>query len=94
VPSRAGSKNKRTLEYVQLYEELKAKHGCPVEALFRLAHNKRVDHAHRINAIKTLLPYRYAKRVEDPSEKGEQQEFELTWADESDAAEKTLRTLQ
>ena len=64
---KVGSKNKSTLEFVQLYDQLVTEYGCPVTALFKIA-NGRYKTELKVNAIKCLLPYRFAKRVAESDE--------------------------
>ena len=75
-----GSKNKNTLEYIALYDSLVQSHGCPVTVLFKLA-NGRYKHDIKINAAKTLLPYRFAKRIAEAEGEGVQGELTLVWSD-------------
>jgi len=76
-----GSKNLNTLEYVQLYEELAQRYGCPVEAMFRIACSKRMKPEHRINAAKAVIPYRYPKLTAEAVATMEQGELKLVWKD-------------
>jgi hypothetical protein len=75
-----GSKNKSTLEYVQLYDALVLQYGCPVTVLFKIA-NGRFDKKLKIQAASALIPYRFAKRSAEPEETGVQGELTLVWAD-------------
>ena len=79
-----GAKNVKTIEFVQLYDKLVDLYGCPVKALFQIANNKRADKGHRIQAAKTLLPYRYSKRETEKPDDGIQGELYLAWDRELD----------
>lgn len=74
-----GSKNIKTLEYVQLYDSLVDELGCPVRSLFKIALG-RYKTEHRINAAKALIPYRYPKLTGEAIQ-GEQGELKLVWKD-------------
>jgi len=75
----SGSKNIKTLEYVQLYDQLCEQYCCPVTALFKIV-NGRYKVEHKINAAKALIPYRYPK-LSGEAIQGEQGELKLVWQD-------------
>ena len=73
-----GSRNKNTLEFINLYERLKEKYACPVEALFKIIAMKRIDRNIQIRAASALLPYRFSKQTPTEDE-GLQGELTLVW---------------
>lgn len=75
-----GSKNIGTIEYVQLYESLVEEYGCPVKAMFKII-NGRYKTEHKINAAKTVLPYRFPKLTAESIATAEQGELRLVWKD-------------
>ncbi len=75
-----GSSNKRTREFVTLYETLVTETGInPVEVLFRLCKNK--SPMIRRAAAADLLPYRYPKQAAEQAEIEAQSEFLFIWED-------------
>ncbi len=76
----AGTKNKKTLEYLQLYDKYVEQFGCPVQVLFRIA-NGRYKTEYKIKAAGNLLPYRFAKLAAEQPQEQEQGELLLVWAD-------------
>ncbi len=76
---KVGSRNKNTLEFINLYEQYRAKFTCPILALFKIINMKRIDRNIQINAIKTLLPYRFSRQQVDTSDDGAQGELTLVW---------------
>ena len=85
-----GSRNKNSLEFINLYETLKKKYACPVEALFKIIAMKRIDRNIQISAARTLLPYRFnkIKAIED----GEAQQGELMLVWDSDKIPADIET--
>lgn len=59
MPRSSGATNLRTLEFIQQFEELKKKHGDPVECLFRLMKSRK--QTIQIQAASKLMEYRYPK---------------------------------
>lgn len=82
---REGVKNKKTTDYLQLYDKYKRKYGCPVEVLFLIA-NGDDKTEHKINAARNLLPYRFAKLAAEPPAETLQGELTLVWSDGSVAS--------
>jgi hypothetical protein len=80
-----GAKNKKTLEYLQLYDKYLNEFGCPVKVLFKIA-NGRYKTEHKINAARNLLPYRFAKLAAEQPQQQEQGELTLVWSDGSTAS--------
>ncbi len=78
---KAGTKNKRTLEFTMLYDELCLEMGNPTYALFSIV-NGRYRPEHKINAAKVLLAHRFAKPKELPE--SIQGELTLVWDSEED----------
>ena len=76
---KTGSRNKNSLEFINLYEQMKAKYACPVEALFKIINMKRIDRNIQINAIKTLLPYRFTRLKSTDDDEALQGELTLVW---------------
>ena len=74
-----GSRNKNSLEFINLYETLKAKYACPVEALFKIIAMKRIDRNIQISAARTLLPYRFSRIKPLDDDEGIQGELTLVW---------------
>jgi len=78
MPRPKGSKNTRTIEYQQLYDQYADKYGCPVEALFKIAKNARNPLPQRIQSYQTLVAYKFARPIQKVEEL-EQQELTLVW---------------
>ena len=77
-----GSKNRRTAETVQIYDNLAQRHGVEaMEYLFTVLKNKRAGIDRRITAARELMPYRYDKRATQQIEQA-QQDLPLEWAAE------------
>jgi len=74
---KAGQKNRTTLEYQELHDELVLEFGCPVFALFKIA-NGQYKPEHRINAAKVLVAQRFAKP--QPKPENNQGELTLVWS--------------
>jgi len=74
----AGASNKRTKEFVSLYETLVIETKVnPVEVLFKLCKSKNVNV--RRQAASDLLPYRYPKQAAEAPEIEAQNEFLFSW---------------
>ena len=57
-----GTPNKKTQEFMELYDWYAGKHGDPMLTLFEIPGNKDIEPSLRLRAATDLLPYRYPKR--------------------------------
>ncbi len=75
-----GAANKRTKEFINLYETLVIDTGInPVKVLFDLCGSES-DQVRR-QAASDLLPYRYPKQAAEQPEIEQQNEFLFSWED-------------
>lgn len=80
----SGAANKRTKEFINLYETLVIETGVnPVKVLFNLC--KAENEGIRRQAASDLLPYRYPKQAAEQPEIEQQSEFLFSWEDVSAA---------
>ncbi len=74
-----GSRNKNSLEFINLYETLRAQYTCPVKALFKIINMKRIDRNIQISACRTVLQYRFSKIKALDDDDTPQGELTLVW---------------
>jgi len=57
-----GTPNKRTQEFMDLYDSYAEQHGDPVLTLFEIQGNSELEPSLRLRAAADLLPYRHPRR--------------------------------
>ena len=86
-----GTPNKKTAEFVSLYETLALKHGDPVLVLFKLMKSR--TQSIKLQAAKELLSYRYPKQATATLELETAQQLVMTWEQTIDQAPKQIEDL-
>lgn len=96
VPSRLGSRNKRSVDFDAKYDALVEKYGDPLDVLFSMANNTLgdIENSVRATAAKEVIKYRWAqkKSIEHSGELGVIGNWTDTLRsfDEAESAQQTL----